>query len=72
MAIEKSLNNGLKQVDLNSRKGVNGGGYGGGSYARLNVISHKCGKKGHLQKYCNFKGNGYGENPSQKPLDELT
>ena len=50
MAIGNSIDKSLEQVDFKSRNSGNGGGYGGGSSARLNVICCKCGEKGHFQK----------------------
>ena len=50
MAIGNSIDKSLEQVDFKKCNSGNGGGYGGGSSARLNVICRKCGKKGHFQK----------------------
>ena len=50
MAIGNSIDKSLEQVDFKKCNSGNGGGYGGGSSVRLNVICRKCGKKGHFHK----------------------
>ena len=71
MAIEQSINKDLKQVDFKILCSGSGSGYGGGSSARLDKTCHKCGKKGHLKKYCRSKGNGSGGNLPKKSENKL-
>ena len=67
MEIDNSLNNYLKQVDFRSRNSINFSGSRGELYARSNVISHICGKRGHLNKEVMSKENGYCGNPYKNP-----
>ena len=71
MAIEQSINKALKQVDFNSRGSVNGIGSGKGSSARSDITCHKCGKKGHIKKYCRSKVKGSSGNTPKKSTNEL-
>ena len=71
MEIGKSFNKALKQVDSRIRRSGNGSGSGGGSYARSNVIFHKCGKKVHFQKDFRSKGNGSVGKPSKNSTNDL-
>ena len=71
MAIGKSTNKALKQVDFKSRHSGNGSGSGKGSFAKSDGKCHKCGKKGHIQKYCKSKGNGSSGNAPKKSTDEI-
>ena len=66
MAIDQSIKKDLKQVDFKSRHSGSGSGSGGGSFARSGKTCCKCGKKGHLKKYCKSKVNGPGGNPPKK------
>ena len=66
MAIEKSSNKTLKQVDFKSRSSGNGSGSGKGSFARSDITCHRCGLKGHIQKDCRSKVNGSSGNSSKK------
>ena len=70
MAIEQSINKALKQVDFKSRPIGNGSGSGKGSFAKSDGKCHKCGQKGHIQKDCKSKGNGYGGNTPKKSMNE--
>ena len=49
-AIKQSTKKALNQVDSKSLRSGNGSGSGRGSFARLYMTFHKCGKKGHIQK----------------------
>ena len=71
MAIEKSINKALKQVDFKSRNSGNGSGSGKGSFAKSDGKFHKCGKKGCIQKDCKSEGNGSGGNTPKKSMNEL-
>ena len=71
VAIEQSINKALKQVDFKSLRSGNGIGSGKGSFARSDGKCHKCGKKGHIQKDCRSKGNGYSGNTPKKSINEL-
>ena len=71
VAIEHSIKNSFKKVDIRSRRSVNGSGSGRGSSARSDITCHKCGKKGHIQKDCRSKGNGYSGNTPKKSINEL-
>ena len=71
MVIEQLINKALKQVDLKIQRSGNGSGSGRGSYARPYITCHMCGKKGHIQKDCRSKGNGYGWNSPKKSTNEL-
>ena len=71
VAIEKSIKKALKQVDFKSRSNGNGSGSGKGSFAKSDGKCHKCGKKGHIHKYCKSKGNGSGGNTPKKFMNEL-
>ena len=64
MAIEQ-------QVNFKSRRSGNGSDSGRGSFARSDMICHKCGKKGHTQTG-QRKGNDSGGNPPKKSANELT
>ena len=57
MAIEQPIKTNLKQVDFKIRHSVSGSGSGGGSSFRSDKTCHKCGKKGHIQKYFRSKVN---------------
>ena len=35
------------------------------------MTCHKCGKKGHINKYCRSKGNDSSGNPPKKSANEL-
>ena len=48
--IEQSINKTLNYVGFKSLCRGNGSGSGGRSFARSDMTSHKCGKKGHLKK----------------------
>ena len=61
----------MKQVDLKSRRSGNVSGSGRGSSSRSDIICHKCGKKGHIQKDCRSKANGYSGNTPKKSTNEL-
>ena len=41
-----------KQVDFMSRRSGNGSGSEKRSFTRSDGKCHKCGKKGHIKKYC--------------------
>ena len=69
--IEKSINKALKQVDFNCGRSGNNSGSGRGSSDRSDITCHKCGKKGHIQKYCRSTGNGSSENTPKKSANEL-
>ena len=69
MAIEQSINKALKQVDFKICRNGNGSGSGKGSSARSDITCHKCGKRGHIQKYCRSKGNGSSGNPLKKSIN---
>ena len=71
MAIEKSINKDLKEVDFKSCLSGSGSGSGGDSSARSDNTYHKCGKKVHVKKDCRSKGNGSGRNPPKKSTNEL-
>ena len=69
--IEKLINKALNQVDFKSRRNGNDSGSGRGSSARSDKTCHKCGKKGHIQKDCRSKVNGYSGNTPKKSIIEL-
>ena len=71
MVVDQSIDNALKQVYFKSRHSGNGSGSGRGSYARLDITCHTCGKKGHIQKDCRSKGNGSSWNSPKKSTNEL-
>ena len=71
MAIEQSINKGLKQVYFKSPRSENGSGSEKGSSARSDITCHKCGKKGHIHKYCRSKGNRSSGKSSKKSTNEL-
>ena len=71
MSIEQSINKALKRADFKSRRSVNGSGSEKGSFARSDEKYHKCGKKGHIKKYCRSKENGSSENTTKKFITEL-
>ena len=71
MAIEKSINKALKQVDFKSGQSGNGSGFGRGSYARSDMTCHTCGKKGHIKKDCRSTGNGSSGNTYKKYINEI-
>ena len=71
MSIEQSINKALEQVGFKSRHSGNGGVSEGGSSARSDMTCHKCGKKGHNQKYYRSKLNGSVGNPPKKSTNEL-
>ena len=71
MAIEKLINNSLKQLHFKIRSSGNGSGSGKGSSARSDITCHKCGKKGHIQKGCKSKGNGSSNKLPKKSTNEL-
>ena len=60
-----------KQVDSKSRSSGNSSGSGRGSSSRSDITFHKCGKKGHIQKYCRSTGHGSKCNTPKKSLNEL-
>ena len=61
----------MKQVDFKSDQSGNGSGSGRGSYARSDMTCQNWGKKGHIQKDCRSKENGFGRNPPQNSTNEL-
>ena len=71
MAIEKLVKKALNQVDFKSRNSVNGIVSVLGSYARSNLICHKCGRKGYFQK--DFRSNRifYKVNSIQNPTGKI-
>ena len=71
MAIEKLINKALKQVYFKSRRSGNDSGSGRGSSSRSDKTYQKCGKKGHIQKYCRSKANGSSGNTPKKSTNEL-
>ena len=71
MDIEHSVNKDLNQVDFKIHRSVNCSVSGGGSSVKSNVTCHKCGKKGHIHKYCRSKVNGSGGNPHKKSTNYL-
>ena len=71
MAIEQSISKDLKQVDFKIRCSGNSSGSGRVSSTRSYITCHKCGKKGHIQKYCGSKGNGSIGNSPKKSTNEL-
>ena len=71
VGIEQSINKALKQVDFKSLRSGNGSGSGRGSSARLGVTCYKCGKNGHIQKYCRSKVNGSSGNSPKNSTSEL-
>ena len=71
MAIEQSINKSLKQVDFKSRRSGNSSGSGRRSSAGSDITCHKCGKKGHIQKDCRSKANGYNGNTPKKYINDL-
>ena len=71
MVIEYSINKALKQVDFKSRRSGNDNGSGKGSFSRLDGKCHKCGKKGHIQKECRSKGNGFSVSTPKKSINEI-
>ena len=71
VAIGKTINTALKQVDLKSRRRGNGSGSGRGSSARSDITCHKCGKQGHIQIDCRSKVNGSSGNSPKKFKNEL-
>ena len=42
-----------------------------GSSARSDIIFHKCGNKGHIQKECRSKRNGSSDITPKKSINEL-
>ena len=60
-----------KQVDLKSRRSGNCNESERGSFARSDIICHKCGNKGHIQKDCRSKGNGSSGSTPKKSKNEL-
>ena len=71
MAIVHSVNKALKQVDFKSRRSGSISGSGIGSYTRSDITCHKCGKKGHLNKYRRSTGNESSGNSPKKFTNEL-
>ena len=71
MVIEHFINKALNQVVFKSRRSGNISGSGVGSSERSDMTCHKCGKKGHPNKYCRSKGNGSGENPPNNSTNDL-
>ena len=71
MAIEKSINKALKQVDFKRQSSGNGSGSGRGSSARSDITCHKCDKKGHIKKYFRSTGNSSSGNTPKKSINEL-
>ena len=71
MDIDQSVNKALRQVDFKSCRSEYVSGSGGGSYVKSNVTCNKCGKKGHIKKYCRSKGTGYSDNPPKKSKYKL-
>ena len=71
MAIEHSIKKDLKQVDYKIRHSGNGSGSGRGSSARSYKTCHKCGKKGHIQKDCRLKANGFSGKTPKNSRNEL-
>ena len=70
VAIEQSITKALKKVGFKSRRSGNGSGSEKGSFARSDGKCHKCGKKGHIQKYRMSKGNGSSGNTPKKSMNE--
>ena len=48
-----------------------GSSFNRGSSASSDIICHKCGNKGHIQKDCRSKGNGSSVNTPKKSINEL-
>ena len=71
VAIEHSINKALKQVDFKIRRSGDGSGSVKGSFTRSDGKCHKCGKRGHIQKYCRSKGNGSSGNTTKNSINEL-
>ena len=71
VAIEKSINKALKQVDFKIRRSVNSSGSGRGSSARSDITCHKCGKKGQIKKDCRSTVNGSSGNTPKNSINEL-
>ena len=49
---DQLFNTALKKVYFKIPHSGSGNGFGGGSYAKSDVICHKCGKKVHTQRNC--------------------
>ena len=60
-----------KQVDFKSRHSGNGSGSRVGSSARSDITFHKCGKKGHIKKYCRSTVHCSSGNTPKKSINEL-
>ena len=71
MIIEQSVKKDVNQVDFKIHRSGNGSGSGGGSSVKSNVTCHKCGKKGHIHKYCRSKVTASSDNPHNKSANEL-
>ena len=71
MATDQLVNKALKQIDFKIRHNGNGSGSGGESSIKSNLSCHKCGKKGHIKKYCRSKGNGSSGNSPRNYANEL-
>ena len=71
MEIEQPLNTALKKVYFNIHYSINGNDSGIGSYDRLDVTCHKCGKQGHIKRDCSYKGNCSNGNSHHKSKNEI-
>ena len=71
MVIGELVNKALEQVGFKIHCSGNGSGSGGGSSDKSNVTSHKCVKKGHIQKYYRSKRTRSSGNPPKQYEHEL-
>ena len=72
VAIDQYINKALRQVDSKILLSGNSSSSGGELSIRSDMTCHRCGKKGHIQKYCRSKVNGSGGNqPKKSPNDIL-
>ena len=71
MAIDQLVNKALNQVEFKGCNSVNGSGSVVGSYAKSNLICHKCGRNGYFQKNLRSKGNCYKVNSIQNPTEKI-
>ena len=71
MAVEGTISKALKQPNFKIRRSGNSSSSLIGSSAWSEITCHKCGKKGHIQKYCRSKANGSSGNTPKNPINDL-
>ena len=71
VATGKWIKKALKQADFKSLRNGNDSGSGGEWYVKSDFNCHKCGKKGHIKKYCWSKGNSSSGNLPKKSANEI-